>query len=137
MVQHLPAGAGDHRVRSLGWEKEMATHSSIPAWKFQGQRGLLGYSPWGHEEVRQDCATEHVPCFIDNILIYFLQSLCVCLCLQTSTFHKLWILWRSLIFLKVPSHFSWVVPNLPRLCSKNYQRKKDGGSKTKKCQLCV
>ena len=54
MAQHLPAAVGDHRVRSLGWEKEMATHSSIPAWKFQGQRGLLGYSPWGHEEVRQD-----------------------------------------------------------------------------------
>ena len=37
------------RVRSLGWEdpleKEMATHSSILAW-----RSLVGYSPWGHKE---------------------------------------------------------------------------------------
>ena len=37
------------RVRSLGredpLEKEMATHSSILAW-----RSLVGYSPWGCKE---------------------------------------------------------------------------------------
>ena len=36
MVNNLPANAGD-TVRSLGWddllEKEMATHSSILAWR--------------------------------------------------------------------------------------------------------
>ena len=35
------------RVQSLGWEdleKEMATHSSILAWK-------IPYSPWGHKEL--------------------------------------------------------------------------------------
>ena len=36
-------------VRSLGQkdplEKAMATHSSILAWKFHGQRSLVGYSP--------------------------------------------------------------------------------------------
>ena len=41
-------------VRSLGWEdpleEEMATHSSILAWKFYGQRRLVGYSPWGYKE---------------------------------------------------------------------------------------
>ena len=41
-------------VQSLGWEdpleKEMATHSSTPPRKFHGQRSLVGYSPWGHEE---------------------------------------------------------------------------------------
>ena len=31
-------------------EKEMAIHSSIPAWKFHGQRKLAGYSPWGLKE---------------------------------------------------------------------------------------
>ena len=31
-------------------EKEMATHSSILAWKSLGQRNLVGYSPWGHKE---------------------------------------------------------------------------------------
>ena len=44
------------RVQSLGWEdplKEgMATHSSILAWKFQGQRRLLGYS-------LKSCRVEH------------------------------------------------------------------------------
>ena len=37
------------RVRSLGLEdplgKEMATHSSILAWKIHGQRSLVDYSP--------------------------------------------------------------------------------------------
>ena len=28
----------------------MATHSSVLAGEFHGQRSLMGYSPWGHEE---------------------------------------------------------------------------------------
>ena len=31
-------------------EEEMATHSSILAWRSHGQRSLAGYSPWGHKE---------------------------------------------------------------------------------------
>ena len=34
-------------------EKEMATHSSILAWRIPGeshQRSLAGYSPWGCKE---------------------------------------------------------------------------------------
>ena len=31
-------------------EESIATHSSIPAWRIHGQRGLVGYSPWGHKE---------------------------------------------------------------------------------------
>ena len=42
-------------VRSLGQEdplqKGMATHSSILAWKFHGQRRLAGYTPWGLKEL--------------------------------------------------------------------------------------
>ena len=41
------------QVPSLGWkdplEEEMATHSSILAWKIP-QRSLVGYSSWGHKE---------------------------------------------------------------------------------------
>ena len=44
-------------VRSLGQEdpleKELATHSSIVAWRIpgkNGQRSLVGYSPWGGKE---------------------------------------------------------------------------------------
>ena len=29
----------------------MATHSSILAWKIHGQRSLVGYSLWGHNEL--------------------------------------------------------------------------------------
>ena len=42
-------------AQSLGQEdpleKEMVTHSSVLAWKSQGQRSLAGYSPWGHKEL--------------------------------------------------------------------------------------
>ena len=31
-------------------EKRMATHSSILAGEFHGQRNLMGYSPWSHKE---------------------------------------------------------------------------------------
>ena len=64
-------GGSDHRVclqwdiwvQSLGWEdpleKEMATHSSILAWKIpvflpgksHGWRSLAGYIPWGCKEL--------------------------------------------------------------------------------------
>ena len=50
----------ERQVQSLGWEdpleEEMATHFSILAWKFHGQRSLAGYGPWGHKELD---TTEH------------------------------------------------------------------------------
>ena len=51
-VKNLPA-MQEMQVRSLSQEdpleKEMATHSSILAEEFHGQRSLVGYSPWGHK----------------------------------------------------------------------------------------
>ena len=48
------------QVRSLGWkdplEKEMVTHASIPAGKFQEQRSLADYSPWSR---KKSDMTEH------------------------------------------------------------------------------
>ena len=53
-VKHLPA-MQETRVLSLIWEdpleKEMATHSSILAWKIHGWRSLIGCSPWGRKEL--------------------------------------------------------------------------------------
>ena len=53
MVKNLPAK--ETQVHSLGWEdpleKGMATHSSILAEEFHGQRSLAGYSPWGPKEL--------------------------------------------------------------------------------------
>ena len=55
MVKKLPV-MQETLVRRLGWEdspeKGMATDSSIPALekRFPSQRGLVGYSPWGHKE---------------------------------------------------------------------------------------
>ena len=53
MVKNLPAK--ETQVQSLGWEdlleKGMATHSSILAEEFHGQRSLAGYSPWGPKKL--------------------------------------------------------------------------------------
>ena len=50
-------------VQSLGredpLEKEMATHSSIPAGESHGQRSLAGYSPWGRKESDTTEVTGH------------------------------------------------------------------------------
>ena len=47
-------------VQSLGrddsLEQEMATYSSILAWKIPWTEELPGYSPWGHKESN---TTEH------------------------------------------------------------------------------
>ena len=41
-------------VLSLGWEdpleKEMAPHSTTPAWKIPWMEETVGYSPWGRKE---------------------------------------------------------------------------------------
>ena len=53
MIKCLPA-MWETWVRSLGWEnsleKEMATHSSILAWRIPRRRSLVGYSPCGRKE---------------------------------------------------------------------------------------
>ena len=52
-LKHLP-GMQETWVQSLGredpLEKEMATHSSILAWRIHGGRSLIGYSPRGDKE---------------------------------------------------------------------------------------
>ena len=62
MVNSLPAikETQETRVQTLvredPLEEEMATQSSILAWKIPGQRSLAGYSPWGR---KQSDRTEH------------------------------------------------------------------------------
>ena len=52
LLKNLPT-MQEIRVQFLGredpLEKEMATHSSILAWRIHGQRDLAGYSPWGRK----------------------------------------------------------------------------------------
>ena len=52
-VKNLPA-MQETQVQSLAWEgpleKEMATYSSILAWRIHGQSSLVGYSPWSCKE---------------------------------------------------------------------------------------
>ena len=39
------------------WEKEMATHSSLLAWRIPGQRSLVGRRLWGRIELNMTDAT--------------------------------------------------------------------------------
>ena len=54
-------------VRSLGWEdsleKEMATHTSILAWRriFHGQKVLAGYHSWGLKELDTTKQPAYIP----------------------------------------------------------------------------
>ena len=54
MVKNLPAMQEEMQVWSLGGEdnleKEMATHSSIPAWEIPGTDEPVACSPWGLKE---------------------------------------------------------------------------------------
>ena len=69
------------RVQSLGWEdpleKGMATHSSILAAEFHGQRSLRGYSsPRGRKQPEATshacmyCLSEQLPHFIFLIAVH-------------------------------------------------------------------
>ena len=53
-LKHMPA-MQETRVLPLGQEdileKEMATHSSILAWRSHGGRSLVGYSPQGRKKL--------------------------------------------------------------------------------------
>ena len=66
MVKNLPAKQ-EMQVRSLGWEdpleKEMATHSSILAWRIPRteEPGKL-FSPWGRKELdTEHTYTHYIP----------------------------------------------------------------------------
>ena len=68
MVKNLPANAGDARdqeawVWSLDWEdpleEEMATHSSIIAWKIPGTEEPVGLYAMGSQRVGHDWAYVH------------------------------------------------------------------------------
>ena len=53
IVKHLPV-IQETWVQSLGWEdpleKEMATHSSVLAWRIPGMGSLVGCCLWGRTE---------------------------------------------------------------------------------------
>ena len=81
-VKSLPE-VQESQVRSLGWEdpleKGMATHSSILAWRRQGQRAWR-VGPWGHQELdRTERLTQHdsIPLgFRDRENVFGHNSIC-------------------------------------------------------------
>ena len=82
MVKNLPATqeVQEIRVRSLGWEdpleEELATHSSILAWRIPIDRGAWrawGCSSWGCKEWDTTKATKHSIYIYIYIYIYTLS----------------------------------------------------------------
>ena len=66
MANSLPA-VQETQVQSLGREdplgEEMAAHSVFLPEKFRGQKSLMGYSPWGCNELN---TTERLNTYIDK-----------------------------------------------------------------------
>ena len=64
IVKHLPT-TWETQVQSLGWEdlleKEMATHSSILAWKIPWTEEAVRLQSMGSRRVRQDSVTSLSP----------------------------------------------------------------------------
>ena len=62
-MKNPPAMQGK-RVQSLGredpLEEEMATRLVFLLGESQGQRNLVGYSPWGHKKSDTTEATKHI-----------------------------------------------------------------------------
>ena len=62
MAKNLPA-MWETQVQSLGQEdpleKDMQLTPVFLSGEFRGQRSLVGYSPWGHEESDTTEASEH------------------------------------------------------------------------------
>ena len=72
LVKNLPANAGDAREVgvTLDWgeplEKELATHSIIPAWRIPRTEEPGGRSPWGCKGID---TTEHTH-MLSSMLIF-------------------------------------------------------------------
>ena len=66
MVKNLPANAGNTRhtalipgVRKIPWRRACNPLQYSYLENPQGQRSLVGYSPWGHRESGTNEMTEH------------------------------------------------------------------------------
>ena len=72
----FPGGSDDKEsacsVGDLGWEdpleEDIATHSSILAWRIPMERRLEGYTPWGCKELDM---TEQLNTAQNNLLIIY------------------------------------------------------------------
>ena len=78
MVKNLPS-IWEIQVQPLGWddpvEKEMATHSSILAWRIPWTEELVGSSPWGQKELNMTNSNAFTFHFLWNVkcsLPYFM-----------------------------------------------------------------
>ena len=98
MVKSLPA-VQETLILSLGQEdsleKEMATHSSILAWRISQMGSLAGYSPWGHKELDMTDQLTH------EVKNYFLVRTFI----KNYFFPKSWFLRKAKIYLsEIPNY---------------------------------
>jgi len=107
IVKNLPA-VQEPRVWSLGWEdlleKGMATHSSIPAWRFAWTEEPIRVQPMGSQRVRHDWATNIPYELLFNLLPTFLSPV-ACRQSNSSSFLCVCVFFRGgWIFTVLPSN---------------------------------
>ena len=102
-VKHLPA-MQETWVRSLSQEdplvKEMATHSSILAWRIPWTEEPGGLQSTGSQRVRHDWATSHTHTFIDRCPIN-VQS-------KKTCFWLMWVKLKRCLWFFIHRRFSAV-----------------------------
>ena len=107
LVLKNPPARQKRWVQSLGWEgpreREMATHSSILAWKIPQAEELAGYSPWSRKE---SDTTERLNCHHHHHIV--------------SSWLNLWM--RNLGYGVPTVSYTWCLGMLrvgtPNLCSR-------------------
>ena len=89
MEKHLSA-IPETWVETLGWEdpleKEMATHSSILAWKNHMDGVLVGYSPWGRKKSDRTECLHFLSSFFLSFILSFILSFFLSLHLSRAKF---------------------------------------------------
>ena len=95
IVKHLPT-TQETRVQSLGWEDlletEMATHSSILAWKIAWKEEPVRLQSMGSQRVRHDWATS---LFVQTYLTWIPMNVELCDCLESLTHREKCYSWSK------------------------------------------
>ena len=76
VVKNSPVNVGEFNpwIRKIPWRRKWQSILIFLPGKSRGQRSLAGYSPWGHNGVRQDLATKVLQIQLHNKSFHFSKA---------------------------------------------------------------